>query len=81
VKKQQNDKQNTTSAGPARKGEVERDQDDLVHSREEEQPSEIGEEDPDDMVHRTYTPTSNDTKEEDPDDLVHGQRTEDDQDL
>ena len=56
------------------KERIEKDADDLAHEREEEDPTEIGEEDPDDLVHRSYKPGTANKEDnlEDPDDLVHG---------
>jgi hypothetical protein len=61
---------------------TEKDADDLVHSHEEEPPTEAGEEDLDDLIHRPHKPDSvNKSKQEDPDDLTHStsQEEEDNQ--
>ena len=67
------------NAGKA-KGETEKDADDLVHSQQQEEPTEIGDDDPDDIVHRPQPRHGSEKRDglEDPDDLAHRYPTEDD---
>ncbi len=68
-----NSKKEPVNAGQA-KGRTEKDADDLVHSQQQEETTEIGEDDPDDIVHRPYQPRRSNEKQdglEDPDDLAH----------
>lgn len=56
------------------KGRTEKDMDDLVHSADDEMPTEQNEEDPDDKVHqanRRPRQTDQQNSPQDPDDLVH----------
>ena len=68
----------TANAGKA-KGATEKDPDDLVHSQQQEEPTEIGDDDPDDVVHRPQPRHGNEKRDglEDPDDLAHRYPTED----
>jgi len=61
-----------TGSKPSLKEKTEKDQDDLVHSQQEEPPAEG--EDIDDITHRSHKPRPgniNTSDLEDPDDLVH----------
>jgi hypothetical protein len=83
MKKRPVSNDNKKPAGPTLppKERVEKDADDLAHEREEEEPTEIGEEDPDDIVHRFYKPGAANKNDsiEDPDDLVHGYRDDEEE--
>lgn len=83
MKKRPVSKDNKKSTGLklSPKERVEKDADDLAHEKEEEEPTEIGEEDPDDVVHHSYKPGTANKEDnlEDPDDLVHGYQDDDDE--
>ena len=75
-----NDKQTTTGANATSNGRIEKDMDDLAHSRDEE--TEQNEEDLDDKVHQVNKSKLRQIDQqdnlEDPDDLVHDYPQEDD---
>jgi hypothetical protein len=74
MKKKPTGKDSVADTNKTTKGRPEKDIDDLVHSGEEELPTELGEQDPDDLVHqpKKRDVAGGEESMEDPDDLVHG---------